>query len=215
MKVLSLVHPAAIIRGNFGLEAAQILYLKRLRAILEGRASFESVDVEKPPPGALCFPTVEEVQLYFSVHAAHGLDTLIGSFPRGLYACDIEAAGPHIRCIGFCCWHCEKYLQVPFRRQGGRPYWATYTELCRVAEILQILCGDPGFGLIFQNGLSYDIPELEAVFIHVANYAADTLHMQRHAFTEAPANLQYLGITYGRLPAWKRLVKSAEEGEGK
>jgi len=194
-------------RGQWGKEMFQVRYLKRVREDVYGKTPWHLVDVDQPPPSANLFPQLSEVLAFLS-------DPRLRS--EGV-AIDLEAAGPHPRCLGLTLVESEDHICIHFRRQGGALYW-TYTELCSIVESLQNLLRDPTVPKVFQNGQAYDVPELEALGFEVRGYEEggfDTMIAHRYMYGEAPADLQTLGIAYGKLSAWKRLVREEDEGEGK
>ena len=206
-KVLVLAHPASIMRGGWGREPFQIMYLRRLRQWALEDKPIELVDVDQPPPKANLFPTLPEVLAFLSDPRCQ---------TEGL-AIDLEAAGPYPRCLGLMLADSEDYICIHFRRQGGGICWS-YTDLCTITESLTKLLEDPTIPKIFQNGQAYDVPELEALGFTVNGYAEggfDPMSAHRYMYGECPADLQTLGIAYGGLVAWKRLVREEDEGEGK
>jgi len=85
VKVLPLVHPAAIIRGGWGREMYQIKYLRRLRQwAFDGRPC-EVFDPTQPPENANLFPTLDEIRAFLEDPRCQ---------EQGV-AIDLEAAGPH------------------------------------------------------------------------------------------------------------------------
>ena len=207
MKLLTLLHPTTIQQGQWGKEMLQVLYLKRLRAWVFDDQPCEVVDLTQPPEKANLFPTLSEITTFLS-------DTRCQT--EGV-AIDLEAAGPHPRCLGLMLCDSEEYICIHFRHQGGEPYW-NYTNLCTIVALLQIFLADPLVPKVFQNGQAYDVPELEELGFQVRGYfegGFDPMIAHRYMYGEAPADLQTLGIAYGGLPAWKRLVREDEEGEGK
>jgi len=206
-KVLTLVHPSAIQRGQWGKEFFQVEFLRRAkRWAFDGEPS-EPIDINQPITKANLFPTLAEIEAFL-------LDDRCRE--QGV-AIDLEAAGPHPRCLGLMLVEDEEYICIHFRRQGGGVYWK-YTELCRIVELLQFFMADPEVPKVFQNGQAYDVPQLEELGFMVRGYyegGFDPLLAHRYAYGESPADLQTLGIVYGGLPAWKRLVREEDEGEGK
>jgi hypothetical protein len=207
VKVLPLVHPKSIMKGGWGKEMFQVMYLKRLKQWAFDKRPCEPVDVTQPPPKANLFPTLDEIKEFLA-------DPRCSS--EGV-AIDLEAAGPHPRCLGIMLVESEEYICIHFRHQGGAIYWS-YTDLCTIVGLLQLFLADPTVPKVFQNGQAYDVPELEELGFEVNGYwpdGFDPMIAHRYMYGESPADLQTLGIAYGGLSAWKRLVKEDDEGEGK
>jgi hypothetical protein len=194
-------------KGQFGKEPFQIMYLTKLRQqVFDGRPC-ELVDVNEVPANANLFPTLPEI-----------LDFLDN--PRckseGL-SIDLEAAGPYPRCLGLLMCESEDYICIHFRHEGAGIYWK-YQELVQIVDKLGQVLTDPTVPKVFQNGQAYDVPELEEVGFEVGGYEGigfDPMIAHRFMYGESPADLQTLGIAYGGLVAWKRLVREEDEGEGK
>ena len=207
VKVITVVHPKDIMRGQWGKEMFQVRYLRRVRECIYGQREWNLVDVNQAPPKANLFPTLNQILSFLADSRTK---------TEGV-AIDLEAAGPYPRCLGLMLTESEEYICIHFRRQGGGVYWS-YTELCTITEKLYYFLRDPDIPKIYQNGQQYDIPELEALGFEVNGYAEggfDTLIGHRYMYGESPADLQTLGIAYGGLPAWKKLVKEDEEAENK
>lgn len=205
--ILSVLHPANILRGQFGKEPAQIHYLRHYRGLLvdlEAGREPSLIDVSEPPPGATLFPTRSDLE-----------EWRLGPLAEGVTV-DVEAAGPHLICVGLCRVADERSVCLRFRSQGGAVYWPTFDELCWAIEWLGEVLANPEIPLVFHNG-SYDILEvLEAYGWKVVNYAFDTMLGQHVVFPEMPKALQFCATLHCRIPGWKWLVKEDEEsGEGK
>lgn len=207
LPVLQLAHPAFILRGQFGRRQSQLHALRRLRRWLDtGQDGPEPAEAPETYDGDP-WPTADAI--------CRWLYALEKTSPEGV-AVDIEAAGPHIRLIGFARWD-EAYLPVSIRDVGGAIHYSR-ADLERIVRAVYWSLANPRIPKFFHNGFSYDIPQqLEAVGFHVENYADDTLLQQRYAYPEAPAELLYCGIHYGKLGAWKHWVKARpdEENENK
>lgn len=198
--VIPLMHPAAIVRGAWASEPVMIEYVRRgLRMLREGG---RPLPVTEPPPNTILYPTLEDMRRWRA-----DLDRLEDQ----RLSVDIESAGPHIRCIGFCRLADEAILCVRFRRQGGALWWPHRADLRAAAEWCdEVLRTYP---LVFQNGQAYDVPELEEPGFEVGQYVFDTMLAQRYLYPEMPADLQFIGVFYCGLTAWKHLVKEPKEGK--
>lgn len=203
--VLTLLHPARIVRDGWALEPFQIQALTRLRRWLaepEFRARWPQ-DMTSPLPPEVSRPSKTALLRW--------LYDLPTTSPEGV-AVDIEAAGPHVRLIGLARWD-EDYRPVLVREQGGAVAWSTEDLTDLVVALDYVFRTVP---LWMQNGQAYDVPELEALgFTVEPMYLAggDTIIMARYAYPEAPAGLQHLGIVFGMMSAWKHLSKVREEDE--
>lgn len=203
--VVPLLHPAAILRGRFADEPAQVRYLKRALAIASGQVVPPAHDVLLE--GALLDPTLDELVTWF----------------RGLYAhtdrsvaVDIECAGPHLVCVGLCPLTLEYGpIVVHFRRARGEPAWHDLETTETVVAYLAGVLADPLVPKWFHNGQAFDIPYLtQVVGFEVNGYVGDTMLLQRYLAAESPADLQHLAIHYAGFPAWKHL-KNEEQPDDK
>jgi hypothetical protein len=195
--VLPLLHPAAILRGRFPDEPAQVRYLKRAIAIAGGAATPPTTDTLLT--GAMLDPA----------WPADFARWRQGVLTAGV-AVDIECAGPHLVCVGLCPLAPEGVpIVVHFRRAAGEPAWPTLEITEAVVGWLNSILAHPDIPKWFHNGQAFDIPYLREVGFEVAGYAGDTLLLARYLAPESPADLQSLGIHWLGMPAWKHL-KNAE-----
>lgn len=201
MKLLSLLHPAYILRDQYALEPAQRRALKRLARDLTDPKP--CIDTTQPPLDSTLFPTCAEVVAY--------IDRLLAD--DAAVHIDLETAGPVLRCVGLCRLDDLRPFVVWQHYRSGLPAWndhdgpIVHDALCRL-----FASRTPKW---FHNGQQFDVLEIEAFGFpfHVEGYerGGDTLLMQRHAYAEAPASLQYCAITYLGIPAWKHLIIEDEE----
>lgn len=185
-------------RGQWGLEPAQVLYLRRVKAMLDGTAA-PLLDTTQTPPSFTVRPTLAQVETWFARDLSAGV------------AVDIECAGHLLVAIGFCDYTTEEAICVPFRRQGGDPYWTDPDEAAAAARCCGRVLADPAIPKIFHNGQTFDVPELESYGFQVEGYVDDTLVMSHTTYPDMPKRLNFLGTLYGGLPEWKYLVKQGEE----
>ena len=68
-------------------------------------------------------------------------------------------------------------------------------------------------GLVFHNGISYDIPLLERYGFEVRGLLVDTMWLAHHCYSELPKGLQFLATQYCWAPVWKSLVDEKDEGD--
>lgn len=199
---LPILHPTYILRGKFGLETAQVTYLTRMKALMDG-APPNLIDVNEPPPKANLFPTIDELYEFAG-----------GPIEQGL-AVDLEAAGPHPICIGFTRLADLAYVCVRFRAQGGRPWWRSYRELELAVSWTDGVLSDPSIPKIMHNGQGYDFHALSDVGFRVAGFLDDTIVMANVWFGEQPKGLEFLGGLLAEIPRWKYLVDDKDEADGK
>ena len=189
--ILGLLHPAFISRGQFGKQPLQVTYLRRARGLAatveRGEVpSLRPTDPSLPPPGSLpqyLMPT--SVETLWQWAASYDLS-------QGV-SCDVEAAGDHIRAVGFCGIRDLVPLVVPFRRQGGAAWWRTKEELLGAVEFVDTILGDRAVPKVFHFGQSYDIPkQLHKAGWRVEGYQMDTAFLCHLAYPEVPKGLQVL-----------------------
>ncbi len=209
VEVLPLAHPAFIVRGKWGHRQFSVRALRDLRlrceASPEARPPLPEEPGTAPLPQTMLHPTKAAIIAFVL-----GLPV---TSPEGV-AIDIEAAGPHVRQIGLARWD-ESYLSIMVLREGGEQYWERGDLRDIVSAMVQVF---PTVPLWFQNGQNYDIPELlELGFPESLSDAyargGDTMFMMRHAYQDAPADLQFIGVQLGSMMPWKRLAKAGTEDE--
>ena len=206
--ICPLVHPAAIVRGAWELEPAQVSYLQRvLRHLREGTEP-TLTDVSQPPPGA---------KLYASVN---DLYQLFGECRRlGAVSVDIENAGRWLICVGWTPVSLETGevgapVCLRIRLKGGGQFWRRDEDLREVVEVVGLLLGDPTVAKVFHNFL-HDVTVLEDHGWPVAGRIVDTMTLAHLAYSEHPKGLQWTSTLYLGASYWKRLVKVDDEEEGK
>lgn len=180
----------------------QPIYLKRAKEIANGHTP-AILDPTKPPPGALLDPTIQQMwQWYNQLQSGDSVSA------------DIEAAGPHITCIGMCRLSDLVAIVFRFRNRGGSPEMDGLHERVTICDLV---LSRPDIKLIFQNGQAYDIPQLEASGFVVEGYFDGGFDSMLGAFCcypDPPKNLEFLASIYAGLTSWKYTVK-ADEGENK
>ena len=194
--------PSAILRGAWAQDPFQPIYLKRAKAIAEGHEP-HVLEPNEPPPGALLDPTPAEMWHWYG-----------GITSGDLVAVDIEAAGPHITCIGMCRLSDLVAIVFRFRNCGGLP---ELEDIDTRIEICDLVLARKDVGLVFQNGQAYDIPQLELSAFVVEGYwdiGFDTMLGGFCCYPDPPKDLQFLACVYGGFSPWKHTVK-AEVGENK
>lgn len=215
--VVGLLHPAYIMRGNWGVEGAQIQTLRRVKRILDGWEP-PIYDFTQPPPGANLFPTLAELRAWEASLA-----------PDEPIVVDVENAGWVIRLVGLCGVRSLRYIGVHFRQQGGHPW--IHCEDCggaaddclgagRLAKLhavdrfedvvewlYDLLATRP---LIMHNGF-HDVEMLEEVGFEIGNFAADTILQMHCAFPEGRKRLEHVSMITSGITGWKSTLK---EGGG-
>lgn len=207
--ITPLVHPSAILRGGWSLETAQKTYLQRVSSDAKGTEKIEFLDVSKPPEGSQIFPSIEAIREHFEEVRSLGAVSI-----------DIESVGSHIICIGFTSLTPDgekvgKTICVRFKLSGGGNFWPTKEALAEAVAEIQSVLADPKITKVFQNGITFDIPELLDVGFEVVGPYIDTMHLQHTAYHEMPKGLQFMATLYLSAPVWKSLVDEEEDLEGK
>ena len=206
MKVMALLHPAAVVRGLWPLEPCQEVYLRRLK---DHDLNPPVVDVTQPPPGSLPLPTIEQVEAW--------TEGVLGGSNWAL-SIDLETCGDHIICTGMTPievgGELGPSLCLHFRQRGGDPYWR-WSHHLRATECLWRLLASP-LAKVFHNGVTFDVPILYTNgFTEVGGRLIDTLGLQHTAWSEMPKGLQFCATLYNGTGVWKRLVEPDDDVEGK
>lgn len=193
--VVGLLHPAFIMRGNFGLEPLQIQTLKLVKRIVDGWEP-PIYDFTQPYPGSVLYPTLEELRTWRAGFAA-GEEIAI----------DVEAAGRVLRMVGMCRLSDLAYVAVWFRSEGG-DVWP-YPDFGAVIEWLYDLLADPSVGKVFHNA-AYDIEQLEEVGFEVENFSYDTLLATHLAFPELRKRLESVSLMCSGVTGWKAYLRNPD-----
>jgi hypothetical protein len=205
-----IVHPAAIMRGQWHKEPAQLVAMERVAHALKsgGPTSF---DPSAPPPRSVLFPSLKNLAEFYESTKAEGWDAL---------SHDLENAGPHIICDGMTQLKLDtgevgRSLCLRFRRQGGGLYWTDWQSHLAAVTWLWWVLADPGVAKVFHNGVTHDVPILEELGFTVNGRLIDTLILAHTAYSEMPKSLQFCATFWNGSPVWKSLVDEADEEEGK
>jgi DNA polymerase len=204
VRVVPLVHPAAIIRGSWAHDPAQPLFLRRAWEIARAEQPPPLLDVSVPPPGGQIAKTVHEVARFLG-------EILID---KAAVACDIEGTGGILIGIGFARLDTLEAMYVPFRNKAA-PFWSSEEDTRCAAEWVDRVLASEQIAKVFHNGSSFDLPFLEEIGFVVNNYADDTMVRAWATYHESVKDLQSLGILYAGLPAWKHLSNVGDEGDEK
>ena len=202
-------HPGAIVRGAWSKEPCQETYLRRLNQFVKGKIPCPDIDISKPPPNTILFPTLRDLEEF-----------TLESEDYDAVSIDIENAGPHIICIGFTALSIDSgrvgsTICLRFRRRGGGHYWQSRSELIAVVGWLYGILDNSRLGKIFHNGVVYDVPILNALGFQVKGRLIDTLNLQHACYPEMSKGLQFTATLYNWAPCWKRLTDEGDEGDGK
>jgi len=206
-----ILHPAGIQRGQWHKEPAQELYLRRLVRCMKDGVEPPIINIEEPPPSTVLFPNLNQLKEW-----ENGLRQL----EEPAASIDIENAGPHLICVGLTSLSLRDFDVVDtvclrFRRRGGAVYWPRQADLLAVVGWLDSILGDRDIALVFHNGVTYDVPVLEALGFTVKGRLLDTMVMAHTAYSEFRKSLQFCATLYCWSPVWKSLVDEKDEEEGK
>ena len=202
--VVAVEHPGSIVRGAWAREPWQYEFLRRARGLAAG--TWEPKEHDDLLTQATENPTLQGLREWRE--ALHRGDPTI--------TVDVECAGPHLVCVGFCRVRDLSAVCVRLRGEAGVTLWGA--ELPAVVEWVYEMLSDPEIPKWFHNGQAFDIPYLEYQGFEVAGYVGDTLLLQRYMFPEMPADLQSCAIFYCGVPAWKQLasdINTDEKGDDK
>ncbi len=193
--VVGLLHPAFILRGNFGLEPLQIQTLKLVKRILDGWEP-EVYDFSKPHAGANLYPTMEQLRAWS------------GDFqPGDEVAIDVEAAGRVLTMVGLCRVRDLSHVAVWFRQPGGDPWpHPSWEEL--VGWLYDFLA-DPLVGKCFHNA-AYDIEQLEETGFEIEGFSFDTLLAAHIAYPEMRKRLESVALLTAGITGWKAMLRDGE-----
>jgi uncharacterized protein YprB with RNaseH-like and TPR domain len=149
-------------------------------------------------------PTASEVEAF--VEEAIENQYLLGT--------DIEGTGLNLEhsevvVLGFA-WSESDAICVPFRREGGEPYYNA-SDWKRVQKAITRLFAEGRF--MFQNGVGYDIPLLRnrGWTFPLENFEMDTMVLHHAINPEMPHNIGFISSQYGKQPYWKDSFISRKE----
>ena len=204
---LPIVHPSAIVRGQWHEEPAQVSYLKRLVSFHHG---WRPLDVEKPPADCIVRPSIAMLVLF---------DQYIQEGQWDCLSIDIENAGDYIILVGLTLMDLEAglvgpSLSLPFKGRFGERYWSR-PDHDRAVEMFGDWLADPRLAKVWQNGISHDVPMLEATGFEVNGEQWDTMVMSHYCYPEMRKGLQYNATLHLGMGNWKTMLDEDDEDEGK
>ena len=206
-----LIHPAALVRGQWHKEPGMRLAVKRIAELLRTHEEPRYGTAEEAPPNSTLFPTYPDLVDFYQDTKAGGWDAL---------SHDLENAGPHIICDGMTQLRLEtgevgRSLCLRFRLKGGGLYWPTFEAHRAAVGWLWWVLADPAVAKVFHNGTVYDVPILEQMGFTVRGRLIDTMILMHTAYSEFPKSLQYCATFWNGSPVWKHLTDETDEEEGK
>lgn len=193
---VAVLHPAHILRGNFGAEPAQIETLRAVGRVVRDGWVPPAFDFSRPPPGANLFPTLDELRAWRAE-----------CVPGDEIALDVECAGRVLRMVGLGRVRDLSYVAVWFRKQGGDPW--PYSNFPAVVEWLYDLLADESLGLVMHNH-GFDVEQLEEVGFKIARLSFDTLLASHLACPEVRKRLESVALLTSGMTGWKRILSDAE-----
>lgn len=228
--IMPLVHPAAILRGQWEQDPLQVEFLRRAKEYVNG--NIEPIDISTVPDNANLYPTLQDLKAW----------ELRCDLSRGI-AIDIESAGKHVICVGLLSLDDFSYICVRFKLQGGVNYWGTWWDTYRAVEWLDRILSQPEIPKHFHNGQAFDVPELSILGFRLPTRgprqaeasvpcvpepfgfivrgfgshpdSLDTMLVQSTALSGFPKGLAQCATYHLGMPSWKQLVKEDDETQGK
>ena len=202
-----ILHPGAVVRGQWSREPCQETYLRRLGQLVKGEIPMPETDISRPPPNTVLFPTLQDLEDFLKPLTEGEYDAV---------SIDIENAGPHIICVGFTHLHLETgaighTTCLRFRRRGGGLYWKSRRELVCAVRWLYCILSMGGVAKVFHGGVVYDVPVLQSLGFKVRGRLIDTMNLAHACYPEMPKGLQFTATLYNWAPAWKRLTDEEED----
>ena len=192
--VIPLIHPSAIMQGQWSLGPAQAMFIAQGARIAKD-GFYSPPDMEQAPQGAIIYPTLQDLEVFASKINSH-------------CSVDIECAGDFLVCVGICHQSDESYVCIRFRSLA-EIYQPEELE-ARTRWLFEFLA-DPNIKKVFHNGQAFDIPYLERQGFVVNGFANDTMLQAHVAFAEMPKKLNFLALAYLGIPNWKTLVSEKDE----
>jgi len=203
--------PATVRKAQWHKEPAQQIYMNRLVRSYKDDTSPLGPDTSEPPTGSYLYPSLRQL--------AEWTDHLnSGSFNAVSH--DLETAGQFIICDGITPLDTRtglvgRSLCLRFRGHGGHRWWPTWREHLAATIWLGDLLGRADLAFVGHNIVGFDIPILELHGLPVAGPIIDTMVLMNRAHPELQKGLQFTATLFCGAPAWKRMVKEQDDGDGK
>jgi len=207
--IAPIIHPASVLRGGWASAPQQVTYLTRVVDYVKGKREAPTATIVEPPPFTSLWPSLDTLKEFDE--QIHQWDML---------SVDIEAAGDFITLLGITCMSLAREeigptLSLPFKMKNGEDYWRTWGEHYEAVGYLYRWLADPSLGMVFHNGISFDIPMLEDAGFEFNGRILDTMVMQHYCYPEMRKGLQFCTTLYNWTPCWKLLTDADDEEEGK
>jgi hypothetical protein len=193
-KLIPIVHPSFVARGNPEYWAITVTDLKKVRQ------HSHSGELAPREENFILNPSLSDI--------TSTIDHILTNHLA--VAFDIETIGEleqtNVLCVGLA-WSHKDALCVPFLRRGGYPYWHNDWEEFKAWEALCKLFASDCLK-ITQNGFTFDLPvlmDLGVKFRH--GTVVDTLIKHHIVATELPHSLAFLTSIYTDLPYYKGDVR--------
>lgn len=193
-KVLPIVHPSYVARGNPEYWGITVRDLKKAWAEAQ---SCEYVD----PMSGLELnidPSLSDILSITQAILQH--DTA--------FAFDLETVGErwglNIMDFGFA-WSKNQAMCVSLLKRGGHTVWSEGEEE-QIWQAIMDLMASPNLK-IGQNIFTFDIPKLMELGVRVEPPAVDTLVKHHTVAMELPHSLEFLASVYADLPHYKKSIK--------
>jgi hypothetical protein len=191
--VTPLIHPAAVLRGRWALEPAQIAYLKRLARDPQPQL----FDVSQPPPRCNPHPTFRDLEVF-----TH----LVKNFYQ-IVSLDIENAGSTLLCVGMVAMYSDTLRPsqgVCFR------FHPPDLEVAQRRRLLQDILADSAITKVGHFMIQHDLPFLLDQGFTVRGRLLDTSVLLHAVYAELPKGLQFLATLLAGAPCWKDIVDEKE-----
>lgn len=208
---IPVLHPAALVRGQWHKEPAQQITIDRVADYLKTGEDPNPWNIDEPPPNSILYPTLSDLKEFYEDTKAGGWDAL---------SHDLENAGSHIICDGMTQLRLETgetgaSLCLRFRIKGGALYWSNWEDHLAAVGWLWWVLADPSVAKVMHNGVTHDVPILEQMGFRVEGRLIDTMILMHTAYSELPKGLQYLATFFNGSPVWKSMTDETDEEEGK
>jgi hypothetical protein len=210
-RLVPLLHPAAVLRGRWNDEPAQITYLKRWAAIAKSNPLYTPQDINQLPPRSRIFPTPRQLDEF-------RLELLTLQEP--CLSIDTEEAGVYLICVGLtqldlATGEVGSSINVPIRLRGGRPAYPVQQQLLAIIILLDQMFSDPQVSKVFHNGVTHDIPVLQQLGFTINGPLYDTMILAHLCYPEFRKSLQFCATLHLGAGRWKHLVDTDDELEDK